>query len=131
MPSRKRKAISDHRSQANVQAREKITNSHRSTRKILLRPTRSPSGPSRAAPNMAPTMAAAESRPRSVVLPPRSLAMSGLATPMMKKSNPSSITPRAATSQNRRCTGVMDAWSSATPRGSGVRESPLVTTCAE
>jgi hypothetical protein len=48
---------------------------------------------------MAPTIAADDTSPFSASLMPKSWAISGLATPMMKKSNPSSRIPSPARSQ--------------------------------
>jgi quercetin dioxygenase-like cupin family protein len=76
---------------------------------------RSASDPRSPAPTIAPTIAAAETSPLVASSSPKSLATSGLATPMMKKSKPSSMIPSAASSQNRTCSEVMRAASRASP----------------
>jgi hypothetical protein len=115
----KRKAISDAASQATTHGSENTTNSQRSSLKMRRRPTLSASGPSRPAPTIAPRIAAAEMSPFVADETPKSSAISGLATPMMKKSKPSSMMPRPASSQKRRCSFDIGASSSALPRGSG------------
>ena len=86
-----------------MQATENTTNIHRSYLKIRRRPSLSPSGPSTAAPKIAPTIAADDTSPVCHAEMPKSSLINGLATPMMKKSNPSSMMPRPARNQNRRC----------------------------
>jgi hypothetical protein len=57
--------------------------------------------------------AAAETRPFSAASRAKSLPTSGLATPMTKKSNPSSMIPSPASSQYRMCRRVIGASSRA------------------
>ena len=97
----KRKKISSSIDGAKAQAIEKITNSQRSKMKIRRRPILSASGPSRPAPKIAPTIAAADTKPSVVALRLYCSLSSGFTIPMMKKSKPSSMMPSAASSQKR------------------------------
>ena len=97
----KRKKIRNPIDGAKAQAIEKITKSQRSKMKIRRRPILSASGPSSPAPKIAPTIAAAETKPSVVALRSYCCFSSGLTTPMMKKSKPSSRMPSAASSQKR------------------------------
>ena len=101
MPTMKRKKISSSIDGAKAQAIEKITNSQRSKMKIRRRPILSASGPSRPAPKIAPTIAAADTKPSVVALRLYCSLISGFTIPMMKKSKPSSMMPSAASSQKR------------------------------
>ena len=112
----KRKKISSSIDGAKAQAIEKITNSQRSKMKIRRRPILSASGPSRPAPKIAPTIAAADTKPSVVALRLYCSLISGFTIPMMKKSKPSSMMPSAASSQKRRWRFDIFASSIAWPR---------------
>ena len=77
------------------------------------RPSLSPRGAEECCADERPTIAAVEISPVSTELAPRSCLISGFATPMMKKSKPSSMIPKPPKNQNVTCSFDIFALSSA------------------